>query len=1801
MTDQTINTNVGNVTAGVWLVQWTGTSSGGWNSQVSSGPAVSSTVNCQISTIEAFRSGSNFSYSWYLRFEICPTASGPFSAAITMSTGGWSTDNLTYSISGMAYGCVATIEYNDIVHGVIHTDSYDTGSPTGVAEFTIIDAVPVRSGYAFLGWGLTESSDPSSLYHAGDTIHIAAGPPQTVYAVWRRFTAVNVQLGNWDWVYVNNVGQWFSSGVQLQIPEGDYISVEWYERQVDPVEPTEGVQACMTLSDELYVEKGWHVMVAEGSQMTVYPAVSKELYDSSSYWKDFSTFETITSILVQGGHTATVQFGTSLNWTSPSITDSKSGAYISVDYPVVDRTKMTIHGIATGWCELIFHYVDANTGIRYRSILNVGVRFSYLIATSHNRGGTVDETTTVGEGHNATVRYSADQGFEIYKVLVDGVENPSAATMNAFTISDVRSDHSLQVLFVETVIVGPLRVNEPYIDENLGHTSAGLQLNFSGSPPPGMTMYAKTIAGVPYIAISGTPTAAGHYTVLVSDTASIPSYWRVAITVGNAATYRITLSREVFGDVDGQAFVHINDASLSGITPPKRTGYQPKGYYTGETMLYKIADPDGTLYPSISVGLEQWTDAQGHWKRASDTTFYTMWQVATYTIQFNACGGSVSPTEKTVTYGQTYGSLPVPVRPGFSFAGWWTSSTGGTRITASTTVGEDANGQTLYAQWTDPVKASGTWSIQGPTSTDRISELHAAVDRDGEVWYQNPSASLTDAEVFSGDDDILIAEIVDADSSVHYTGIKVTGISLGTVDLTIRFLDSEGVLWYDTLPTAVGVVVNLDANGGALPLVHAMITDAYGRLRAPIPTPTYTGRVFNGWWTEASGGDQVSESTVFEAETTVYAHWIVGYSLRFDANGGTDAPPNQTSDDTSSTHTFAIPSDVPTREGYLFLKWNTNAGGTGTSYSAGSSITLSASSPSITLYAIWTADFSTFTIHYVATGASNIPSDQTSTVPQSRLETTVSSTVPTLSGKVFWGWSRINGAVFPDNLPGSTIFLDPGTTNLYAVWEPDTPPLGGRVDNVRIYLNPLCDRGAEYIDVSNRLVRRSRIHEVENYGMVATFTIVNDLTTSLTNILAGSFSRWRDPATGESVGWSGGHHGGIATGMFVQIRDTSASGYCWGTFMITSLEASEDLINVTCGDYIQVLRSTGADYFRNHYDIAGLRYVREFADRGTSNDIVIDRPVGVTLVGGNAGDVKYMAPQTGTYHSSKVALSTSSSVTSICTLTDSPSNIRTIGRVGVEYIKVTLHSNQDSLGPNTVNYTISLYAMTSSANNDAFIQSWEVQTTSMSDTEFTLDLTTPYDLSAFVALKIVIEGAYDTSSTFVGTYRSTEGSDWTTSIHGSTYDNYALYCTIGWLVYQNASGTNTVDDNNNPVFSITSISTVSTIDGSLITPGLARAWITYQDASTSLNLSLVASSILQAAGGYLICAYTDRIVNMFRCGGDFFHSYLLTLADMVNSNGDQMAFCAAPDTWSVVNMGVRPVAEDDPLAVLKFAQVTGQSGIVMMSFNPRLSKNHRPAIAVAKGTRNDGIPIIVTVKDPSISIGSSVTVLGSSESSELDAASAAYSQIMTNRSTSWEGEAVISGISAEWMLRSGNRIGGIPIRIYDSRYGMNAYKARVRECTVDYQDLKTTLVLNNYSEIYSNAVVDTTKMSYQAGNLAALSTTAELYTRQYLFIDTSYVLSPDETLGYQLQIYFNEQLAESVEADVIRYPELGIATLVGFFPAGNVYSDDQYPIDLIGIQKSGSSAVSLRTVPEHHRPDKHLTQYLILNVQCRLP
>lgn len=91
-------------------------------------------------------------------------------------------------------------------------------------------------------------------------------------------------------------------------------------------------------------------------------------------------------------------------------------------------------------------------------------------------------------------------------------------------------------------------------------------------------------------------------------------------------------------------------------------------------------------------------------KVTADLTVNAKWKANKYTVSYNVNGGKkLKTTSKSVTYGKTYGKLAAPQRAGYTFAGWYTAKTKGTKITAGSKVAITKK-TTLYARWSKVTK-----------------------------------------------------------------------------------------------------------------------------------------------------------------------------------------------------------------------------------------------------------------------------------------------------------------------------------------------------------------------------------------------------------------------------------------------------------------------------------------------------------------------------------------------------------------------------------------------------------------------------------------------------------------------------------------------------------------------------------------------------------------------------------------------------------------------------------------------------------------------------------------------------------------------------------------------------------------------------------------------------------------------------------------------------------------------------------------------------------------------------------------
>ncbi|MGN1008435.1 MAG: InlB B-repeat-containing protein, partial [Butyricicoccus sp.] len=156
------------------------------------------------------------------------------------------------------------------------------------------------------------------------------------------------------------------------------------------------------------------------------------------------------------------------------------------------------------------------------------------------------------------------------------------------------------------------------------------------------------------------------------------------------------------------AFFHLTDSSAMTrtVTPgkaygtlptaPEREGYTFDGWYTAETGGTKIT---ATTVFNGSASIDLYPHYTKNAVVEPEPEPEPEPEVQSYTVSFCDPITTEIVGTYTVTNGQKYPTPSDPTRYGYTFDGWYTSRSGGTRITGSTTVNLTAN-QTLYAQWT---------------------------------------------------------------------------------------------------------------------------------------------------------------------------------------------------------------------------------------------------------------------------------------------------------------------------------------------------------------------------------------------------------------------------------------------------------------------------------------------------------------------------------------------------------------------------------------------------------------------------------------------------------------------------------------------------------------------------------------------------------------------------------------------------------------------------------------------------------------------------------------------------------------------------------------------------------------------------------------------------------------------------------------------------------------------------------------------------------------------------------------------
>ena len=250
---------------------------------------------------------------------------------------------------------------------------------------------------------------------------------------------------------------------------------------------------------------------------------------------------------------------------------------------------------------------------------------------------------------------------------------------------------------------------------------------------------------------------------------------------------------------------------------------------------YKFTGNNGV---EINSGAVKFSAASGTSTKPSSSFGTTI----KYTATYDANGGDCGQTLGYATSNATAVTLPTPTRSGYTFMGWYTAASNGTRVGGAGDSYTLSANITLYAQWGSPCTV--TYNANGGSCGT------TSVKFDGKTLIL-PEATLN-GKTFLG----------------WYTaasgGRRVGGPGESynpTGDITLY------AQWQDP------VTVTYNANGGNCSISSELYD---GDLN--LPTPTRTGYTFNGWYTAASGGTKIGDAGASYTPTeniTLFAQWTI--------------------------------------------------------------------------------------------------------------------------------------------------------------------------------------------------------------------------------------------------------------------------------------------------------------------------------------------------------------------------------------------------------------------------------------------------------------------------------------------------------------------------------------------------------------------------------------------------------------------------------------------------------------------------------------------------------------------------------------------------------------------------------------------------------------------------------------------------------------------------------------------------------------------------------------------------------------
>lgn len=156
-----------------------------------------------------------------------------------------------------------------------------------------------------------------------------------------------------------------------------------------------------------------------------------------------------------------------------------------------------------------------------------------------------------------------------------------------------------------------------------------------------------------------------------------------SVTVSARPKYTITYNANGGSGAPGVTTYYYGYNTTLSSTKPTRTGYTFLGWSLNSTATSASYSPG-----------QGWSGTN-----ANNYTLYAVWKIITYTISYNANGGSGAPSSQTKNYGSSIKlSTTKPTRTNYNFKGWATSANGSVMYASGATYSSNSS-ITLYAVW----------------------------------------------------------------------------------------------------------------------------------------------------------------------------------------------------------------------------------------------------------------------------------------------------------------------------------------------------------------------------------------------------------------------------------------------------------------------------------------------------------------------------------------------------------------------------------------------------------------------------------------------------------------------------------------------------------------------------------------------------------------------------------------------------------------------------------------------------------------------------------------------------------------------------------------------------------------------------------------------------------------------------------------------------------------------------------------------------------------------------------------------